>query len=1240
MKRVVLALLLTFPLHAAIRGVVITTDGKPVAHAKVEALAPRAWLGEEVVQDDAQPLAVATTNGEGSYTLEVGGHGLVVVRVMADGYGVKSALAATDDDAVQVALPVAPVVEGRVSAGGKPVVGAEVLVMSATRVLLRLTTDAAGRYRVADPKVWASAILVRHRDYAPQWHQPADRNFALDAGRAVEGRVVDAKEKPVAGVRVELAPWTATTSGSDGTFRFEHMPGNGAVLRARTADTTAAAQVAGGRTTLRLRPAATIRGVVRDEEKRPLSGIAISAVTQEGESTTVSGSDGSYTLFVDRGPHGVADGGNGIYEVAMVNANAEGDLRLDLVAKRQPVIAGVVRDAAGNGIAAAAIHYLLITPVGPAVQPSNTLTDAAGRFRVRFASFEDADVRLVAIKPGMPLGRSEKIEAKTRNVVITIAAGVPVSGRVVDVDKHPLAGVELHLLPGALSGDVVETDVSRVPWAVTDADGRYHARIGEGSMTLAFAKRGYVELEQTVDVTASVKAIDVTLTAASHIAGRTLKKDGTPAPHVPVALDEMRTITSGDDGSFRFDEVRPGAVSVQFGPTLMESQPVTAPADDVKLVLPAMRSVHGRVVDAASGAPVEAFTVIGDRVSQPFESPKGEFTLDVPEKLETISVMASGYPSAKQVAVTNEPLVVQLARGHTLRGHVKNEQGEPLGGVVIGAHTEGEGQSVESAGDGSFEVSNLPADAGSELDFVKRGFVRKSIGVKAGQETLDVVLRRGVTVTGRVVDRTGAAVADVMVGASSAVHGAAPLSVSTNERGEFLFDALAPGRWDIETQRENERGAAKDVDIEKVHDVTLRLEAHPTSTIAGRVTGLDPSWTVRFVTAYDAIESMTQTAPIDAAGNYRMERAPVGSVRVSAIAGGMTERVEHHSKSVTIDVAAGAEARADLQFLPPMPVHGHVVRNGVPLEGVTVELSSEGAVTTGAGGAYALQVMGGEYDVKLYLDRRQLPFAQHIVINEPAELNFSVDVAKLTVSVVDEAGRPLTHAYVSAMPHPFTHPTVEAWTGADGTATLEVASGEVEQVHAAMEGFAAATQEVTSSGTSSVTFRLLRASDVHVRIVDVRDGRTLSGYAIARDAAGRVLASANQADADGIMTFALTPGTYRFSASAERYGSHTITAEVPSGEVRIALPRGGTLALRASTDLHATARLIQSDGEEYVRCWCNGIAEITLDGRAINVDQIAPGAYTLEVTPRGGKPRRYPVTVVEGVTTTVELLGN
>src|SRR5205807_9675716 len=169
-------------------------------------------------------------------------------------------------------------------------------------------------------------------------------------------------------------------------------------------------------------------------------------------------------------------------------------------------------------------------------------------------------------------------------------------------------------------------------------------------------------------------------------------------------------------------------------------------------------------------------------------------------------------------------------------------------------------------------------------------------------------------------------------------HGAKSETRQSGQGGEFFFEALAPARWDFTAERQEsaERGAVKDVDIEKVHDLTLRLESLPFATIVGRVSGLDPSWSMRFIMALGIDSEAQGTAVIDAAGNYRLEHAPTGTVEVSANAGTLSE-LGRQTKSVTAEVAPGSEVRVDLAFLQQVTVHGHVTRGGVPLEGATVQ---------------------------------------------------------------------------------------------------------------------------------------------------------------------------------------------------------------------------------------------------------------------------------------------------------------
>jgi hypothetical protein len=350
-----------------------------------------------------------------------------------------------------------------------------------------------------------------------------------------------------------------------------------------------------------------------------------------------------------------------------------------------------------------------------------------------------------------------------------------------------------------------------------------------------------------------------------------------------------------------------------------------------------------------------------------------------------------------------------------------------------------------------------------------------------------------IAVTGRVLDARGVPAPNVSVGAWTAAHGAENASGTTDEHGAFRFDSLASARYDFEANDDEggRYGEALDVDVEQVHEVTIRLEKHATATIVGRVKGLEPAAIVRTVFANDN-RGIWRAAVIEMSGEFRIENAPAGTVTLQVQAG--ASRAETRmSKPLTVDVAPGAEVRVELSFSPNVALH--------------------------------------------------------------------VDSVVLPASV---------------------------------TGTV-------------------------------------------VRIIDARDGRTLSGSVIARNASGKVVASANEPDPDGTVTLPLVPGAYQFSASASEYGAQTVRGEVPSGEVRILLLRGGKLLLHAAGGLQGTARLIQPNGEDYVRCSGSGIAEIRIDGLATVVDRIAPGVYTLEVAPTGGKPRRFPVTVVEGQTMTAEV---
>jgi hypothetical protein len=592
-----------------------------------------------------------------------------------------------------------------------------------------------------------------------------------------------------------------------------------------------------------------------------------------------------------------------------------------------------------------------------------------------------------------------------------------------------------------------------------------------------------------------------------------------------------------------------------------------------------------------------------------------------------------------------DPIVIRLSRGRTLRGRVIDESQQPIAGVSFQTMDSTSYQDEENASqtgaDGSFEVGGINPDAPVRIAFQKEGYVRTEWKAQPRSDgaPVQIVMRRGLKVSGHVVDSSGAGVASVEVTATSSGYGAESTGEQSDDSGAFQFSGLAPARYDFtatSTMR-GQRGEVRDIDIAKAHDITITLQSRPTATIYGHVTG-DDSYSRSQVSASTSDADM-QTARIDLSGNYRMDHAPVGNVEVQATSYGL--RGSHMSKRVTIDVAAGAEARVDLAFAPAVAVHGRVTRSGNPLGGVSVSFygSANATTITAADGAYETSLDAGEYDISIEsADGRRVPFSKRVVISDAAEINLHVDPAIVSAIVSDaDTGQPIGGAELSASHHGETHTISTATTGIDGASSLEVSRGELLTITASHPGYANASQDLTATDNQAISLRLVHTPGAVVRIVDVRDGRTLTGYVIARDSSGRVLASASESDPDGTVTLPIAPGPYQISASAEGYGSETVKAEVPSGEIRVPLPRGGNLKLHSESDARGTARLIQPNGDEYVRCWCSGIAEIKIEGPSTLVDRISPGSYVLQVSRSDGKTKRIPVSIIEGQTVIVSI---
>src|SRR3954447_5520541 len=186
-------------LHAAVTGVAINIDGKPVSGAKVSLFAPEliAATGPRLMSADPQRKALATMNNGsgGKFTIDVPKDQTVVdIRIDAPGYAPAGVRLLPDDDAGAVLLTQAPMVRGTITGNGKPVANATVYIQGSSEFTTK--TDAEGHYSAPDVSKWAFRAVVIHPDYAitEELLGPAGTkkgaDFSLNAGVPVAGRVV------------------------------------------------------------------------------------------------------------------------------------------------------------------------------------------------------------------------------------------------------------------------------------------------------------------------------------------------------------------------------------------------------------------------------------------------------------------------------------------------------------------------------------------------------------------------------------------------------------------------------------------------------------------------------------------------------------------------------------------------------------------------------------------------------------------------------------------------------------------------------------------------------------------------------------------------------------------------------------------------------------------------------------------------------------------------------------------
>ncbi|HEV8582481.1 MAG TPA: carboxypeptidase-like regulatory domain-containing protein [Thermoanaerobaculia bacterium] len=822
---------------------VLRKDGRPAAGAWVLLTTGSPDLMRTLRSDGWQvDSRIGRTDADGRVKLpRVTGE---TVKVHAFAPDSRRAAATVPADTARTELVLEPSAAGRTvevrDPSGSPVAG--VAVSSGSPAWPLGVTGPDGRLTVpADTEGPFDLLLADGRRHKLESLPSA---VDLPALRLLEGKVLDAAaRKPLAWALVWPGddPGNLTFTGPEGTYAVAERAGGGAWVQVEASGfQPASAKLSQGATripTLALSPARTLAGRVVDKGGAPLAGVVMTVAGRStafrldrAASRALSDAEGRFLLrgLAPSPSYDLTASRTG-YRAAQATVAAAGEVRL--VLERARSAHGVAVDARKRPLAGVEVT---VRPSPADAGPdgaATVLTDDRGRFKVPAlpADRVDLEARRQGFAPTVVPGVAVAPGPGAADLgTLTLLPGVRIEGRVADAAGRPLAGAGAWLTEGdrAQAGTLRQ----REPDARTDEAGHFAvADLTRGRrVNVLVAREGYVPSWVAGVEAPTVRPLAVVLEPASRLRGRVEDASGEPVPGASVRLrpappppgtvgleprrsDNTEDVQAGHDGTFTFAEVAPGAV------TLEASAEGFVPPDPVEVRVPPGGEVQDVVLVLGRGAGVSGWITAGGEPvagahvrsgpAQAESDAEGRYRLvGVPPGLKALVLSHPAYKGRTQwvdVQPGENRVDLTLEKGATVSGRVVDEAGAPRLGAELTLKNRSErgprGYRASSGPDGRFEILAV-ADGSFDLEAEAEGFalaVHPAVVEVAGRDVggLEVVLRRGATLSGRILGLEPSQLAAVEVTAERA--GWPSRSATVDHAGRYEIAALEAGDWHL-----------------------------------------------------------------------------------------------------------------------------------------------------------------------------------------------------------------------------------------------------------------------------------------------------------------------------------------------------------------------------------------------------------------------------------------------------------
>jgi protocatechuate 3,4-dioxygenase beta subunit len=1067
-------------------------------------------------------------------------------------------------------------------------------------------------------------------------------------------------------------------------------------------------------------PGATLPGrVLAETDRLPLAGAHV-WVRSRPDLRATTDARGTFTLPLDpHAPSGtlivLAAAPGHQQEWQLVEAAAEEAV---LVLAPQATVSGRVVDAAGEPVAGA--RLVATSQAGwtgrraPAVDRAVSATDGGFRLTrldpatvhrllVEHPRFATAELDLAAPPAG---GAREDLE-------VVLDRGARAFGVVFGADGAPLAGATAVLRPVRGSDSPfrprsVGRDEPSAPSADSDADGLFAIEhVVPGRFDLHVTAAGHAPLKVPgVEVPEPPEDGDlgsVSLQSGAEIAGRVVDSDGKPLAAVEVKATERDMFswrgddgveaTTGAGGRFVLRDLAPGTrLDLMLTATgfVLETVPgVVAPPERPLVVeLTHTATVAGRVVDGFGAGIARARVEVKDVAADAPRITRGPTSGVATAGEDGRFVVEGATPGTMELVAgadefqTSEPLVLELtpgerreglrlvlARGGSLAGRVTGPGGEPVAdATILAAPTVQAGSPFQLAPrhqarsdhEGRYRIGGLPPGEvqvrALHPDYA--GPVREAT-IGAGEARLDLELRRGIEVSGRVVDDAGAPVAGVEVSlVADSWLGFRP-PVRSGDDGSFRLTGVEPGTWRLAATKDGLAQVEPELRLDiggPLFDVEVRMTAG--GAIVGQVRGLELAdlSRLRLFAISQTRGGLPRTGSVDFEGGYRIEGTGPGTWRVMAVSGegeGMA--------SGEVELAPGQqEARLDLDFAGDLVLSGRVTLGGEPLAGAQVgatggEPAGFGIAHTAADGGFRIGRLGpGRYELMVSAMAEGLIHREEIELHDDREVRIELEASEVAGRVVDaETGAPVPGAEVRLAP---------AWAemlggsstrsgDPDGAFRLRrVAAGEY-RLRVDKEGYATVSMPLTvgpAGGVDGLEVALTTAAGVLLEVTSASGMPPQRVIVAVLDPAaaapppdqltsGAVAGGTfSPGEAGRVRLAALAPGRWRVlvTAPGAAVTAVELTAPGPPVPVLLAAEAAIDVTVRPLADIAGAARvrLLAADGRPLlVPTMAAGVqAAWPLPFGRVRLTNVPAGAWTVEVTTVDERVRTRPVTAVAG----------